>query len=147
VYGVFQTFVICNSVSSRWASSIAVSFAFSAVGEPSVASITGLMTSLLCSHVATEAARELSVRLLGLGQVSRLLETLPRLEEIAGQIAVPDVDAKTLDEAVASNDGTARFPKCAELLRARLGLSACRETQCARLGFDLAHASSVDLRA
>src|SRR6266508_675150 len=75
-----QAVTITSSVSSRHARSMAVSVAFSAVGDPSVASITGFMTFLLRSEVAADAARELSVRPLGLRLVSRTLEPLARLE-------------------------------------------------------------------
>src|SRR5438552_2892630 len=121
VYGMFQTVAIRSSVPSRRASSTAVSAAFCAVGDPSVASMTRFMRSLLRSNVATQAARELAVRLLGLGEISGALEPLARLEQIRGQIGPADVDAKALNDAIAFDDGAARLPKHALLAQARLG--------------------------
>src|SRR5437667_2403884 len=143
VYGMFQTVAIRSSVPSRRARSIAVSPAFCAVGDPSVASMTGFMSCLLRSHVATEAARELAVRLLGLGEISGALESLARLEQICGQIGPADVDAKALDEAIAFDDGAAGLPKHAPLARARLGAILSGEAERAGLGFDLAHGISL----
>src|SRR6266516_3512369 len=142
---MFHPVVIKSSVPSRPASSIAVSAAFSAVGEPSVASMTGLIRSLLRSDVATEAARELSMRRLGLGEISGVLEPLARLEQVRGQIGPANVDAEALDEAIAFDGGAAGLPKRAPLARAQLGAILSDEAERAGLGFDLAH--GVSLRA
>jgi DNA-binding CsgD family transcriptional regulator len=93
--------------------------------------------------IASEAVRELSVRLLGLSQVSRLLETLPRLEQIGRQIRLPHVDAKALDQARALDDGAPWFPESAFLARAELHSAFSDEAERAGLGFPLAHVSSV----
>jgi hypothetical protein len=80
VYGIVQTVTITSSVPKGFASSIAVSVAFSAVDEPSVASSTGFIGSSFRSDAAAGPMRELTVRLLGLDQISRALEALTSLE-------------------------------------------------------------------
>src|SRR6266542_2827126 len=75
------------------------------------------------SKIATDAARKLSVCLLGLGQVSRLLESLTRLEQVGCQVGPADVDAEALDQARAFDDGAAGFPKRTALTRTRLRLT------------------------
>jgi len=85
------------------------------------------MTFLLHSEVATDAARELSVRLLGLGQISGLLEPLARLQQVCRQIGPADVDAEAIDHARPCDDGSAGLPKSAQLVWARLDLTLSDE--------------------
>jgi hypothetical protein len=83
------------------------------------------------------------VRLLGLAQVSGLLQTLARLQQVRRQIGPADVDANAIDQATPFDDGSAGFPKRTRVTRTRLDLTLSAEAERARLGFDLAHVSSV----
>src|SRR6266511_5232707 len=134
---------ITSSVSSSRASSIAVAVASAAVGEPSVASITGFIASSPSSRARADPARDLPMRRVGLRQISRSVEPLARLEEVLGQIGPAEVDAETLDHASALDDGTAGLPEGAQLVWARLDLVLSDEPQRAVLLVDLTHVSSV----
>jgi hypothetical protein len=101
------------------------------------------MTFLLVrSDVSTEPARELSVRVLGPGEISGLLDAITRLEQVGSQIGPADVDAEALDDASPSDDGAPRLPKCAALTGTQLFLTLSDEPKRAGLGFDLTHATS-----
>ena len=84
------------------------------------------------------------MRLLRLGHSSSLLEALARLEQVESQVRFTHVGPETVDQAVALDDGAAGLPKRAPLLRTQLHLSLTDQAQRAGLGFDPAHASSVD---
>src|SRR5436189_5195484 len=83
------------------------------------------------------------MRLLGLAQVSCLLEPLARLEEVARQVGCAQVDAEALDHAPAVDDRAAGLPERATLAGTCLGLTLSDEAERAVLGFDLAHEPSV----
>ena len=68
--------------------------------------------------------RELTVRLLGLGQISRSLNALERLEQVRRQIRVSGADAEAFDETVAFDDCPARLPERTTALRAGHGFTA-----------------------
>ena len=87
------------------------------------------------------------MRRLGLGHVSCPLESLTGLEQVARQVGSAQVDAETLDEATAFDDGAAGLPKRAPFARTRLGLILSNEAERAGLGFDLAHVPSVGRQA
>ena len=80
------------------------------------------------------------MRSLFLCQISFLIETLTRLEQVCGQIRPADVDAKAFDQAATLEDRPTGFPEGTPLARTRLGLSLSRESECALWGINLAHA-------
>ena len=88
--------------------------------------------------------RELAVRGLRFGTVSRLLDALSHLEQVPGQVAVSDVEAEPLDQAVTRDDRAAVLPERASLARAGLA-AAVGEVERAELRLDLVHGSSVRL--
>jgi hypothetical protein len=57
---------------------------------------------------------------LRLGQVSRLLEALARLEQVRRQIGPTKFHTKALDEATAGHDGATGLPERAPVTGARL---------------------------
>src|SRR5437867_2665767 len=93
-----------SGASSSFASSIAFAVASSAVGDPSVASITGFI-SLLLSKLEADAKRELAMRVLGLDQASGPLEAFTHLEQIGDQVGPANVDPEAGDQAAAFDDG------------------------------------------
>jgi hypothetical protein len=96
------------------------------------------------SELEADAAREVAVRSLSLGQVSRLLEALARLEQVRGQIGPTEFHTKALDEAAAGYDGAAVLPECAPVAGARLDGSLGLVKRAIHSG--LAHDSSFGRR-
>jgi hypothetical protein len=79
----------------------------------------------------------------GVSQISRLVESLARLEQVRRQIRPANVATESVDDAASCDDRPAGFPEGAALVRAQLRLALDRQTQRAVLGFDLAHDSSL----
>jgi hypothetical protein len=104
------------------------------------------MTPPLRSELEADAARELQVRALSRSQISCAVEAIARLEQVRRQIRPANVDTKALDQAASLDDGPAGLPERTTRVRARLGLTFGGETECAPLGFDLAHAVSLHPR-
>jgi hypothetical protein len=91
------------------------------------------------------------VRCFGLGQISCLLEALPRLQQVRRQIGAPHVHGETFDETTSRGNGSAGLPEGTPLACARLD-DALRQVKRATRS-DLAHdlslrgTASADIRA
>src|SRR3954453_15160285 len=83
------------------------------------------------------------MRVLGLGQVSRVVEALTRLEQVAREPGCAKVDAEAFDHATAVYDGAARLPERATVARACLDRTLGDEAKLAGVRLDLAHGRSV----